>query len=34
MSPADLKIAERLARATNRSLSGLFREGLKRVASE
>jgi hypothetical protein len=34
MSPADLKIAERLARATNRSLSGLLREGLKRVASE
>ncbi len=34
MSPADLKVAERLARATNRSLSGVFREGLKRVASE
>jgi hypothetical protein len=34
MSPADLKIAERLARTTNRSLSGVFREGLKRVASE
>ena len=34
MSPADLKVAERLARATNRSLSGVFREGLKRIASE
>jgi predicted transcriptional regulator len=34
MSPADLKVAERLARATNRSLSGVLREGLKRVASE
>jgi predicted transcriptional regulator len=34
LSPADLKVAERLARATNRSLSGVFREGLKRVASE
>jgi len=34
MSPADLKVAERLARTTNRSLSSLFREGLKRIASE
>src|ERR1017187_3113929 len=34
MSPADLKVAERLARTTNRSLSGVLREGLKRMASE
>jgi len=34
MSPAELKVAERLARATNRSLSSVLREGLKRVASE
>jgi hypothetical protein len=34
VSPADLKIAERLARATNRRFSGVLREGLKRVAAE
>jgi len=34
MSPADLKLAERLARTTNRSVSGVLREGLKRLASE
>jgi predicted transcriptional regulator len=34
MSPADLKVAERLAKTTNRSLSGVLREGLKRMASE
>jgi len=34
LSPADLKVAERLARTTNRSVSGVLREGLKRVASE
>lgn len=34
MSPADLKLAERLAKTTNRSLSGVLREGLKRMASE
>ena len=34
MSPADLKVAERLARATKRSLSGIFRERPNRVASE
>jgi hypothetical protein len=33
MSPEDLKVAERLARTTNRTLSGLFREGLKRIAA-
>jgi hypothetical protein len=32
--PAELKRAERLARTTNRSLSGVVREGLKRLASE
>jgi hypothetical protein len=34
MPPAELKIAERLAKSTNRSLSGVVREGLKRLASE
>jgi len=34
MSPAELKIAERLAKTTNRSVSGVLREGLKRLASE
>ena len=34
MSPADLKLAERLAKTTNRSLSGVLREGLNRMASE
>ena len=34
MPPAELKLAERLARTTNRSLSGVVREGLKRLASE
>ena len=34
MSPADLKVAERLAKTTNRSLSGVLREGLKRMVSE
>lgn len=34
MPPSELKVAERLAKATNRSLSGVVREGLKRLASE
>jgi predicted transcriptional regulator len=34
MPPAELKRAERLARTTNRSLSGVVREGLKRLASD
>jgi len=34
MAPAELKLAERLAKTTNRSLSGVVREGLKRLASE
>ena len=34
MSPSDLRVAERLARSTNRSLSGVVREGLKRLAAE
>jgi len=34
MPPAELKIAERLAKSTNRSISGVLREGLKRLASE
>ena len=34
MPPGELKLAERLAKATNRSLSGVVREGLKRLASE
>jgi len=34
MSPSELKLAERLATSTNRSLSGVVREGLKRLAAE
>lgn len=34
MPPAELKVAERLAKITNRSLSGVVREGLKRMAAE
>ena len=34
MPPSELKMAERLAKATNRSLSGVVREGLKRLALE
>jgi len=34
MPPGELKLAERLAKTTNRSLSGVVREGLKRLASE
>ena len=34
LTPAELNQAERLARQTNRSLSGLFREGLKRLREE
>ena len=34
MPPDELSIAERLAKSTNRSLSGLMPEGLKRLASE
>ncbi len=34
MPPAELKRAERLAKTTNRSLSGVVREGLKRLDSE
>ena len=34
MPPSELKLAERLAKSTNRSLSGLVREGLKRLAAD
>ena len=34
LPPAELRQAERLARQTNRSLSGIFREGLKRLQQE
>ena len=34
MPPAEFKRAERLAKTTNRSLSGVVREGLKRLDSE
>ncbi len=34
MAPAELKLAERLAKSTNRSVSGVVREGLKRLAAE
>ena len=34
MPPAELKLAERLAKTTNRSLSGVVRRGLKRLATE
>jgi Arc/MetJ-type ribon-helix-helix transcriptional regulator len=34
MPPGELKLAERLAKSTNRSLSGVVREGIKRLASE
>ena len=34
LPPAELKQAVRLAKQTNRSLSGLFREGLKRLQHE
>ena len=34
MPPAELKLAERLAMSTNRSLSGVVREGLKRLAAD
>jgi len=34
MPPEELKLAERLAKTTNRSLSGVVREGLKRLASD
>ncbi len=34
MAPAELKLAERLAKTTNRSISGVVREGLKRLAAE
>lgn len=34
MTPAEFKEAEDLARATNRSLSGLVREGLQRLKIE
>ena len=34
MPPSELKLAERLAKTTNRSISGVVREGLKRLASE
>ena len=34
MAPSELKLAERLARSTNRSLSGVVREGLKRLAAD
>jgi hypothetical protein len=34
LPPAELKVAELLAKQTNRSLSGIFREGLKRLQNE
>jgi len=34
MTPAEVREAERLAKATNRSLSGLVREGLQRLKIE
>jgi hypothetical protein len=34
MTPAELEEAEQLARETNRSLSGLLREGLKRLKTD
>lgn len=34
MTPTELKAAENLARQTNRTLSGLMREGLKRLQDE
>ena len=34
MPAADLIAGERLARTTNRSVSGVLRESLKRMASE
>ena len=34
MTPAELKAAESLAKQTNRTLSGLLREGLKRLQDE
>jgi hypothetical protein len=34
MTAAERKTAERLARQTNRSVSGLLREGLKRLQEE
>jgi Arc/MetJ-type ribon-helix-helix transcriptional regulator len=34
MPPADLKRAELLAKATNRTLSGVVREGLRRLESD
>ena len=34
MTPVELREAERLAKATNRSLSGLIREGLQRLKIE
>jgi len=34
MPPSDLRLAERLAKSTNRSLSGVVREGLKRLAAD
>ena len=34
LPPSEPKQAERLAKQTNRSLSGLFREGLKRLQDE
>jgi hypothetical protein len=34
LPPAELRVAELLAKQTNRSLSGIFREGLKRLQNE
>lgn len=34
MTPSELREAEALAKATNRSLSGLVREGLQRIKIE
>jgi hypothetical protein len=34
MQPSEVKLAERLAKSTNRSLSGVVREGLKRLAAD
>jgi Arc/MetJ-type ribon-helix-helix transcriptional regulator len=34
LPPSELKLAERLAKSTNRSVSGVVREGLKRLAAD
>jgi Arc/MetJ-type ribon-helix-helix transcriptional regulator len=34
MPPSEFRVAERLAKSTNRSMSGLVREGLKKLAAD